>query len=100
MASEPKSEFNYKPAFILALLGNVVLLGAWMSFILKTPVEAIPRLQTPPGSPIRQLYMDYGDTVAVSCQNRNGKPGRLLRFDRTPLILSCSDVQNFSPSNR
>lgn len=96
MASKPKTEFNYKPAFILALLGNVVLLGTWMSFILSTPVEAVPRLRTQPGNPIKQLYLEFGDSVAVFCQGRNGKPGRIVPSNRTPLRLTCSDVQNLS----
>jgi hypothetical protein len=102
MAIEPKPEFNYKPAFKLALLGNVLLLGIWVSFLVKKPVEAVPRLQTqqePTGRVTQTLLMRYGESVKIVCQYPDGKPGAAIIVNRSSPTLYCTDVQNISPGN-
>ena len=101
MTSAQKPKFNYKPAFILALLGNALLLGTWMSLLMKSPVEASARLRERRGANgvvVQELYMNYGESVEVICKYPNGKLGTPLiggnRRNANP-TLYCTNVENF-----
>jgi hypothetical protein len=97
MPSEPNFTFSFKPALLLLFLGNIVLLGTWMSFISKTPVEAEPRFRTRQesgGRVTQELYMNYGESVRVFCQ-----AGSPIVLNRTPPLVVCTTVQNFSSGN-
>jgi hypothetical protein len=85
---------NYKLAFRLALLSNVILLSFLTLLIAKSPANALPRLEplkNSSGNATSMLYMQTQEAIYVQCLQDGVDKGDLdITQGRLARVLFCA----------
>ena len=85
---------NYKLAFRLALLSNVILLSLLTVLMAKSPANAVPTLEplkNPRGSTTSMLYMQTQEAIYVQCLQDGVDKGDLdITQGRLARVLFCA----------
>lgn len=85
---------NYKLAFRLALLSNVILLSLLTLLMAKSPANAVPRLEllkNPRGNTTSMLYMQTQEAIYVQCLQDGVDKGELdITQGRLARVIFCA----------
>lgn len=91
MTLKPKPEFDYKPAFKLALLSNAIVLSVGALLLSKSRVDSVPTFRQQESSDRqakRELHMKSEESVAVSCPLRDS-----YSYPRRPTIYIVKELE-------